>query len=64
MCFFLTTFHFDSENRTSSIGEITLKQSMVRMFRQGRVIYFLDLRMIFQMLHHFQRILYMTFHTQ
>ena len=24
----------------------------------------LDLRMIFQMLHHFQRILYMTFHTQ
>ena len=62
--FLRSSFYLKSEDRTCSIREITLIDSMIRMIGQRWMINSCYLRMVHQKINNLQSIGYMSFYTQ
>ena len=60
VCFFLTALDLEGEDGTATVREVLLVESVVRMLRQGGVVYLCNLWMVCQELDYLLGVLCMT----
>ena len=63
-CGFLAALDFECEYRTATVGEVLLVQLVVGMSGQRRMVHLLHLGVLSQILHHLERVLYVTLYAQ